>query len=469
MTRNVLVVGAGPAGLAAAVAALNAGAAVTLLDASDETGGQYWRHLPAARVGRHEKRLHHGWEKYRALHERVVADPGCTLLLSANVWSVEPDPSSPCGRRVNVAEGPVDQTGAAMRTYAPDSIVIATGAHDRTLPFPGWELPGVFTGGAAQALAKGERISIGRRVVVSGAGPFLLPVATSVAETGSRVVEVLEANRTGRLLRGWSPQPWQLVGARSKAGELIGYARAFVRARIPYRTGRGVIAAHGTDSVEAVTIAELDADWAPIPGTERRVAVDAVCVTHDFTPRLEVAVAAGCELTEDRFVVVDDNQMTTVAGVYAAGEITGIGGVDLALAEGGIAGARAAGASPAAGVLRRRTVFSGFAARIAAAHGIRPGWRRWMADSTVVCRCEEVSYGAVCRSADTAPGLRSLKLTTRAGLGICQGRICGRTVEQILGGPGPGADGARVDRRPISTPQRLGDLASLAEQAPQNP
>ena len=81
MTRNVLVVGAGPAGLAAAVAALDAGAAVTLLDASDETGGQYWRHLPPARAGRQEKRLHHGWEKYRALHERVGADSRCTCLL----------------------------------------------------------------------------------------------------------------------------------------------------------------------------------------------------------------------------------------------------------------------------------------------------------------------------------------------------------------------------------------------------
>lgn len=458
---TVLVVGAGPAGLAAAVAALDAGARVTILDASDETGGQYWRHLPSARAGRNEARLHHGWSIYQALHARVTGDPACELILGAQVWSVEPNPTSPCGRTFNVSIGTVDHRGATMRAFSPDAAVLATGAHDRTLPFPGWELPGVFSGGAAQALAKGERVAVGQRVIVSGAGPFLLPVAVSVAETGSRVVEVVEANRIPRLMRGWSAKPWQLFGARSKAGELVEYARSFVRHRIPYRTGMAVVAAHGTDRVEAVTVAKLDVDWAPVLGTERRVEVDAVCVTHDFTPRLEVAVAAGCELTDERFIITDDKQQTTVADIYAAGEVTGIGGVDLAMAEGAIAGARAAGGNPTDLAVCRRSVFTGFAARIAAAHGIRPGWRQWMSEDTVVCRCEEVTYGSLCRGVESAPGLRSLKLTTRASLGICQGRICGRTVEDVLDGTKRSTDGARVDRRPIVTPQRLGDLAQL--------
>lgn len=467
---EILVVGAGPAGLSAAVAALDAGARVTVLDASDETGGQYWRHLPPSRSGRDEGRLHHGWGAYLALHDRVGTDPACALILGAQVWSVEPDPSARCGRAFQVSVGPVDRGGAEMRRFAPDAVVLATGAHDRTLPFPGWDLPGVFTGGAAQALAKGERVAVGRRVLVGGAGPFLLPVAQSVAETGARVVEVVEASRARRLLRGWAPRPWQLIGARSKAAELVSYARAFVRHRIPYRTGAAVIAAHGTERVEAVTLVRLDAQWAPLPGTERRVEVDAVCVTHDFTPRLEVALATGCALDDRRFVVTDDRQQTTIPGIYAAGEVTGIGGVDLAMAEGEIAGASAAGVAPDPAAERRRSVFTGFAARIVAAHGIRPGWRQWMSDDTVLCRCEEVTYAALCRSAESAPGLRSLKLTTRASLGICQGRICGRTVEDVLGGPSAPADGARVDRRPIVTPQRLGDLARLAtETAPPSP
>lgn len=458
---SVLIVGAGPAGLAAAVAALDGGADVTLLDASDATGGQYWRHLPPERAGQDESRLHHGWAAYRALHARVVDDPACTVVLSAQVWSVEPDAAAGCGRVFHAAVGAVDASGARMRSFAPDAVVIATGAHDRTLPFPGWQLPGVFTGGAAQALAKGERIAVGRRVYVGGAGPFLLPVATSLAATGARVVGVAEASRVPRLLRGWATRPWQLLQARSKAGELAGYVGDFVRHRIPYRTGTAVVAAHGADRVASITIACLDADWRPVPGTERMLEVDAVCITHDFTPRLEVALAAGCDLDAGRFVVVDDRQRTSVEGVFAAGELTGIGGVDLALAEGAIAGACAAGGAATADAVRRRRLHAGFAARIAAAHGIRPGWRSWLDDATVVCRCEEATYGSLRRGIASSPGLRSLKLTTRASLGICQGRVCGRTVEELLGAPPSASDGATSDRRPIVAPQRLGDLATL--------
>ncbi|GAA2042918.1 FAD/NAD(P)-binding oxidoreductase [Agromyces tropicus] len=470
MSRGILVIGAGPAGLAATEAALDAGARVTLVDGADLTGGQYWRHPPAERGDAREARGHHGWTRYLALHERVEGDPRCDVRLGAQVWAIEPDPVSPCGLAVHLATGRVDAVGARMERLRPDALVLATGAHDRTLPFPGWQLPGVFTGGAAQALAKGERVRVGDRVVIAGAGPFLLPVAVSVAGTGARVLAVAEASAVGRIARGWSARPWRLLRTASKAGELLGYVGAFLRHRIPYRTGTVVIAAHGTDRVEAVTLARLDADWRPRPGTERRIAVDAVCVTHDFTPRLELAIAAGCTVDTRRFVVVDDRQETTVPGVYAAGEITGIGGVDLALAEGAIAGAAAAGAEPDRAAVRRRAAFTGFAARIPAAHGIRPGWRDWLDDDTLVCRCEEVGVGRLrATAAETdGAGLRSLKLTTRAGLGACQGRVCGRTVEELLldaSGADRFPDLAGTDRRPIAVPQRLGDLAAIVREA----
>ncbi|MGR0318661.1 FAD-dependent oxidoreductase [Agromyces sp. ZXT2-3] len=466
MTAGVLVIGAGPAGLAAAVAALDGGRRVTVVDGADLTGGQYWRHLPDERRGRHESRLHHGWSRYTQLHDRVSRDSACELRLGASVWAIEPDDDSPSGLAVELAEGAIDAAGARMARLAPEAIVLATGAHDRTLPFPGWQLPGVFTGGAAQALAKGERVRVGERVVVAGAGPFLLPVATSVAEAGGRVVAVAEANPLGRIVRGWSPRPWRLLRASSKLVELTGYLAVFARRRIPYRTRTAVVAAHGRDRVEAVTLARLDAEWRVVPGTERRVPADAVCVSHDFTPRLELAIAAGCTIDARRFVVVDERQSTTVPNVYAAGEITGIGGVDLALAEGAIAGAAAAGAEPDPAALRRRAVFADVAARIRAAHGIRPGWRHWLHEDTLVCRCEEVGYGRLCATAAATEGggLRSLKLTTRAGLGICQGRICGRTVEELLldeSGADRFPDSVGTDRRPIAAPQRLGDLASI--------
>jgi len=385
---------------------------------------------------------------------------------------------------VHALIGPPDGTGRKPRTIQPRTLVLATGAHDRTLPFPGWDLPGVFTAGAAQAYAKGERVAVGRRVVVAGAGPFLLPVASSLVSTGATVLGVYEASTPRQMIRGWLSKPWQLAGAAHKSGELAGYIRGQLRHRVPYRTGYAVVAAHGEGRVAAVTVARVDAQWAPIPGTARRIEADAVCVSHGFTPRLELAIAAGCALSPDRFVVVDADQRTSVPGVFAAGEITRIGGVDAALAEGELAGHAAAGgcSADAAVVTARRsaTVFTGFAARIEAAHGIQPGWTAWLTEDTIVCRCEEVTYGRFCSTlaATGGPSLRSLRMTTRAGLGVCQARVCGRTVEDLLiGEPTVGVaevdiDHTRIslpapvpvavsDRRPITTPVRLAELAAM--------
>jgi hypothetical protein len=166
----------------------------------------------------------------------------------------------------------------------------------------------------------------------------------------------------------------------------------------------------------------------------------------------------------DGAVTVDERQRTSVPGVLTAGELTGIGGVDLALAEGEIAGTVAAGGVPAPGAVHERAVFRKFAARLAAAHGIRPGWRSWVDDDTVVCRCEDVTAGALRQAAELtgSRGLRSLKLTTRAGLGLCQGRTCGRTVEDMLTGSNePGLlDLGRTAHRPVAIPVRLGELAA---------
>jgi len=452
----VLVVGAGPAGLAAARAARRAGAAVVLLDAAADVGGQFWRHLPAARPAARESLLHHGWDRFTALRDALDRDPGCEIVTNAQVWMVERGGDGP--PRVHVLEGPADGMDRRRRAFEPGALILATGAAERTLPFPGWDLPGVFTAGAAQALAKSERIAVGRDVLAAGAGPFLLPVAGSLLRTGARVKGVLEAGRWSRLARGWGTRPLEL---RRKAPELAGYIRDLTRHRVPYRTGTAVVAAHGDDHVEAVTVARLDPDWSPVRGTERRVRVDAVCVSHGFVPRAELAVAAGCRTGPDGSVVVDDRGRTSVEGVFAAGELTGIGGSDLALIEGTIAGTAAAGGTPE---WRGLEVHRRFAARLAAAHGIRPGWRDWLTDDTVICRCEEVTAGEIqaAAAATESRGLRSLKLSTRAGLGPCQGRVCGRTVEELLEKQRL-LDRGRTSNRPIAALVRLGELADLED------
>lgn len=461
---EVLVIGAGPAGLAAAVAAREAGSTVRLLDASESSGGQFWRHLPASRPAGREQVLHHHWDEYLALRDRLESDPGVRIDLSAQVWAIE---QADDGLHVDVVLGAPDGADRTPLRLTPSRLVLATGAHDRVLPVPGWTLPGVYSAGAAQALAKGERVAIGERVVVAGAGPFLLPVSVALGQAGAQVLAVLEAASPARLARSWLSRPQELVPVGAKAGELAGYARHLLRHRVPYRPGHGVVAIHGTDAVEAVTVARLDEAWRPVPGSEESLDCDAVCLGHGFTPRLELAIAAGCRLDVDRFVAVDDDQRTSVPGVFAAGELTGIGGADLALAEGRIAGWAAADgpadAGPVGAARRARARHRGFARRLEAAHGIGAGWTGWLRDDTLVCRCEEVDLGTLCRVADATPGagLRSLKLTTRAAIGACQGRVCGRNVEAILGDRLPTDPRGGTDRRPIAQPLRLGELASL--------
>jgi NADPH-dependent 2,4-dienoyl-CoA reductase/sulfur reductase-like enzyme len=459
---TVVIVGAGPAGLAAADSALRAGAEVTLLDASPQPGGQFHRMLPTAYAATHPERVQHGWRAFDRLRRRVLDHPRCTWWPETTVWAIEPGP------RVHVVRGLVDGVGRARYVLAPDALILATGAHDRVLPFPGWQLPGVFTAGAAQALAKGERVAVGDRVVVAGSGPFLLPVTAALLEAGSRVLGVFEANAASTVLRGWGSRPWEVAG---KAGELLGYATGLARHRVPYRMGRTVIAARGADRVEEVVLARLRADWSVVPGSERTLAVDAVCVGHGFSPQVELAVAAGCELTGAGFVVVGDGQRTSVPGVYAAGEITGIAGAPGAAAEGTVAGWHAAtgepdGAAPGDAALgeaavRRALRAKAFARRLARAHPIGAGWPSWLQPDTIVCRCEETTFAAL-GAAAADPSMmddRALRLATRAGLGPCQGRMCGPAIAELT-------QSRPTHRRPIAQPIRLGELAEQPHSFP---
>ncbi|WP_225842203.1 FAD-dependent oxidoreductase [Streptomyces albus] len=482
--RHVAVIGAGPAGLSAAHAALAAGARVTLVDSAEQPGGQYHRMLPAAYAAEHPERLHHDWPAFERRRRRVLAHPRCTWLPDSAVWMLEPPAPEPAGPpRVHLlCGGPADGSGRARRTLDADAVVLAVGAHDRVLPFPGWDLPGVFTAGAAQALAKGERVVVGDRVVVAGTGPFLLPVAASLLEAGSRVLEVLEAAGPATLTRGWGRRPWELVPHTGKAGELAGYAALLARHRVRYRLGRTVVEARGEGRVEEVVTARLRPDWSVVPGSARTVPVDAVCVGHGFSPQLELPLAAGCTLRGEvaggppgAFVRVDDDQRTSVPGVFAAGEITGIAGAPAARAEGAVAGWAAAGGDPAAGPLRalRRSRDAGraFAERLARAHPVGAAWSGWLRAETVVCRCEGTDYGALCAAVTDRAGsaARVTKLTTRAGLGPCQGRVCGPTVAELTarlagappdGEPHEGLPPAGPHRRPVAQPIRLGELAA---------
>ncbi|UGY94831.1 FAD-dependent oxidoreductase [Streptomyces gobiensis] len=439
MTYDLLVIGAGPAGLSAAVAAARAGLRVAVTDAGARPGGQFFRHPPDARLPRGLARL-----------TSAVGGLPVHLLPGHRVWAVEPG-AAHClsGDR---EERPV--------TVAARALVLATGACDRVLPFPGWELPGVLTAGGAQALLKGSGVVAGDRVLVAGTGPFLLPVASGLATAGARVVGVYEAN---------SPLPALVRGAGAvppgRLLEAARYAAVLARHRVPYRTGRTVIAAHGEGSLKGVTTARLDSGWRPVRGSERHIACDTLAFGYGFTPQLELPLQLGCATTRDtgggQVLAVDDRQRTSVPGVYTAGELTGVGGAGLAAVEGTIAGLAAARAPVPATLRRRRARLRGFAAVLHTAFPVRDGWRSWLHADTVICRCEKVPYARLRAAQELgACDARSVKLLTRIGMGPCQARVCGFATGLLTGGA------AGLGARPIAHPIRLSDLATYEGENP---
>jgi thioredoxin reductase len=435
MTHDVAVVGAGPAGLAAAAEVAGAGLDCVLSDAGERPGGQYWRHGEDAR-GRH------GWSTFLDLSGRLSE---VRYLPGTQVWLITRD-----------------DRGFTLRLTGNDPVVaraliLCPGGYDRQLPIPGWELPGVMAAGGVQAMLKGHGTLPGRRAVVAGTGPFLLPVAAELARAGATVAAVVEANR----VTGWLRDPAGALAVPVKAVEALGYAAEMARRRVPYRTRTVITEIVGDGRVEAVRLS----------GESGEVAADLVALGWGFTPSLELPLMVGAETRLDRdgslVAVVDDMQRSTVEGVYVAGEATGVGGAALALAEGRLAGLAVARSADRARIRRlRRAIRRGrrFAAAMHRACPIPPAWPARLTDPTVVCRCEEVSYGDLRRAGDLgADDARTLKMLARPGMGWCQGRMCGFATAAIaahLNGRAVTADDLRAfATRPLAFPVTLDELA----------
>ncbi|MGW3171405.1 FAD-dependent oxidoreductase [Streptomyces sp. NPDC001153] len=456
---HLAVVGAGPAGLAGALAAAAGGVRVTLVDAAEQAGGQFYRQPARALGARRPEALHHQWRTWERLRdgiERHITAGRITHLTDHHVWCAQGESGA---FTVHALRGPAQEEGVTVHA---DAVLLATGGYERVLPFPGWTLPGVVTAGGAQAMLKGGLVLPGRTVVVAGTGPLLLPVATGLAAAGARVAALVESAGPGAVLR----RAPALAAAPGKLAEGAWYAGRLLRHKVRALPRHTVLEAHGTDRLEAVTVAALDRAGRIRSGSACRIPCDTLAVGHGMLPHTDLADTLGCTLTGTD-VRVDDEQRTDVPGVWAAGETTGIGGAALALAEGHIAGrsiaARLRGAAPDprtwAAAARARTRQRAFFAALETVYAPPAGWADRITEDTVVCRCEEVTAGQVRTAAGRlgAGDLRTAKLLTRAGMGWCQGRVCAPAVAGLTGCPlTPG-------RRPFARPVPLGVLAALPE------
>ncbi|MFZ4575735.1 MAG: FAD-dependent oxidoreductase [Phycisphaerales bacterium] len=405
---DVVVVGAGPAGLAAAATCAARGASVLVLDEGSGTGGQIWRGRPS---GEHAK--------WRA----IAAGAGAEVELGASVFGVEAGPR----HRLSVAVGRRGLVISAQR------VILATGARELLLPFEGWTIPGVLGAGGLQAMIKqGLRVK-GERVVVGGSGPLLAAVAALVRQSGAEVAAVVEQAPRAALMgvaRALAAAPSKALQAAELAVELRG---------VPKRLGwwpRRAIARDGRLAALEIT-----------NGVRREVIGCTLAgIGFGLVPNTRLAGMLGCAVTAGG-VRVDRVQRTTVPGVWCAGEAVGVGGVDAAVAEGEIAGADAAGAVASDEVFRRRDRARRFVDRMSRAFALRDELRAMPGERDCLCRCEDVAMGEVAKWA----GWREAKLQTRCGMGVCQGRTCGPAAAFLFGWP---VD----DSRPPLLPVALGAM-----------
>ncbi|WP_374449769.1 NAD(P)/FAD-dependent oxidoreductase [Stella sp.] len=451
---ETVVVGAGPAGAAAALALAEAGLAVTLVDDNARAGGQVFR-TGAAGGRRGPGRRGPGRDPRGAeLRARLAATPGIDHRPDHEVVAIHPDRSL----WVRADDG-------RLQRLAPRLLLVATGAVEIAVPVPGWQRPGVFGLGGLQLLLKGAGTVPTGPVVLAGAGPLLYLLAAQLRAHRVPVAAVVDAAaRPGfSVLLGLATQPSLLAAG-------IGHRWRLLWGGIPVLRRHAVTAVDGDrGGVTGVEVAPVDDDWRPLPGGRRRIAARTLGLGFGVRPNIELTRLAGAEHGWDVglggwFPKRSDELETTVPGLFAAGDGAGVLGVDNALDEGLIAAAAIARRLGRGGVLdwraeaaidrrRRRRVFREALADWSA---LRPGVFAAAGADTVVCRCEDVTAGEIAdavRLGYRAPG--PLKMATRAGMGLCQGRVCATAVQHLLAaaaGTDPGAvppPSVRVPLRPV--------------------
>lgn len=412
MNVELLIIGAGPAGMAAALAAAPSGARIAIIDDNPAPGGQIWRdgvnaHLPASAQA-HRQKLAAASNVQVFNSTRVVALAGPKKLLLEDPehgWIIE---------------------------Y--EQLILCTGARELLLPFPGWTLPGVTGAGGLQALIKGGMPLAGERLVIAGSGPLLLASAATAKKAGAQVLRIAEQAPL-HAVAGFALQlrKWPAKGLQA--------LQLFDR---HYRCDSHVLEAYGDSHLQGVRL--------NCRGRIVDIPCERLACGFGLIPNTQLAQALGCEL-KDNAIAVDTNQLSSLNGHYAAGECTGFGGSELALVEGAIAGLMAVGEVQQARALwPQRQRWQAFADQLRRSFALRDELKQLATPDTLVCRCEDVALSAL----KTCTGWNQAKLHTRCGMGACQGRVCGAATRYLFDWPHPAP-------RPPFSPTRIDTLLQLAE------
>ncbi len=429
-TYELAVIGAGPAGMEAAIAASEAGVKTVIIDGLPREGGQYYRKPSPAFTSSRKTVV----EKEGDLLAERLSGTQAVKIFNALTWGSFKEEKG---------------EGWLVGLYGPDApkwvhartLVLANGAYDTPVAFPGWTLPGVITSGAALILVKSQGVAPGQRALVTGSGPLLLSSAAHLIEAGVEVAGVCENARLFPKGILYAPT---MLGQSRRLQEGMQYMSLLLRKKVPYRTGWSILEVHGKEHVEEAVIAKLDSKGIPLSGSHRTERVDTVVCGFGLTPNTGLARMIGCKMEYQPkmggWVPLRDSMLqTSQPGVYMAGDGAGICGAENARWEGRLAGTAVAlltghlsnqeagkiieRVSPELARQRR------FGRLLGELFAPNPGWISLAGDETLLCRCEEVNLAEVKAAvADGARTLGEVKMVTRAGMGDCQGRMCERSV-----------------------------------------
>jgi thioredoxin reductase/bacterioferritin-associated ferredoxin len=429
----LVIIGGGPGGLSAAIAAANAGVKVLVIDENLQPGGQIYRQLPETFQALEPERLGADYVDGRSLLKKVqdLSDT-ITIWNDALVWSVFESNQLAIARRNELI------------LLDAKAIVVATGACERPMPVPGWTLPGTMTAGGAQVLLKSQRVRPGRRVLFAGSGPLQLVVANQMLDAGIDVVAVAESNTTAgawRFLPDLMHQPGLLIQG-------LKYIYRLRRAGVQILQSHVLQELQGNQEVERAFVGKVDSRCRPISGEAKRFDVDTVCIGYGLVPTTWLTSMLGCTHCYDPMIggwvpQFNENMQTDQPGVFVAGDGAGIAGVLVAKMEGTLAGLFAAvhagsisddeAIKAALPVRKKLAGMAKFRRAIDRMYRICPDLYANMTDDTIVCRCEGITAGRIRQAIlEGTMNLNDIKKRTRSGMGYCQGTHCLPTIAAML-------------------------------------
>lgn len=466
MSRRVdlLIVGAGPAGMSAATMARRYDLDVLVVDEQPTPGGQIWRNIERVSGTPRMAVLGKAYEEGLVVVKAFRAS-GAAYEPGTQVWQIE------AGARAFMT-----RDGAATSVEA-GSLLLATGAQERPAPFPGWTLPGVMTIGAAQIVLKASDQIPSEPVWIAGSGPLSLLYAAQLLKAGGKIAGFLDTTPARRMA---SALPKFANAAMSASADLLkglGWLMSLKR-HVRFISQVAEIEALGTDQLEQIR-------YITAKGHTATVDARLLLVHEGVVPTIHPTLALGCKhvwnVDQDSFAPeLDAWGETSEAGVFVAGDSAGIGGATAACLRGELAALGVAVRLGRLSVAEAEVVAKSIRTRLKRALGARPFLDRLYRprqtvfvpeDRTIACRCEEVNVASVrAQIAGGRPGPNQVKAFTRAGMGPCQGRQCGYTIARVLAA----AEGRTVPNvglyrvRPPLKPVTLGELATLdsADQTP---